>query len=73
MNAILPSTIATTFVREKYGEVEAHKWVDPQSIGSLMLWLCSDAGRDETCALIPFIARQSHPCYHWHGATDSVP
>ncbi len=32
VNAILPSTIATTFVREKYGEVEAHKWVDPRSI-----------------------------------------
>jgi NAD(P)-dependent dehydrogenase (short-subunit alcohol dehydrogenase family) len=31
VNAILPSTIATTFVRERYGEVEAHKWVDPRS------------------------------------------
>jgi len=70
VNAILPSTIGTDFVVDIYGAEESEKYVDPRSIGSLMLWLCSEAGRDVTGAMIPFIARQSHPCFHWHGVSD---
>jgi NAD(P)-dependent dehydrogenase (short-subunit alcohol dehydrogenase family) len=72
-NALHPTTINTAFVRSMYADVEEHrKWVDPRAIGSLMLWLCSDAGRDVTGAQIPLPARQSHPCYEWHGVTDRV-
>jgi NAD(P)-dependent dehydrogenase (short-subunit alcohol dehydrogenase family) len=70
VNALLPTTINTPAVRQGENDEEAHKWVDPRSLGSLLLWLASDAGRDITGALIPAIARQNHPCYEWHGVTD---
>jgi NAD(P)-dependent dehydrogenase (short-subunit alcohol dehydrogenase family) len=74
VNALHPTTINTPFVRAMYPdqEEEHRKWVDPRALGSLMLWLCSDAGRDVTGAQIPVPARQPHPCYEWHGVTDRV-
>lgn len=66
VNAILPTTIDTPAVRAMCGEADRPKWVNPNSLGSLMLWLCSDAGRDVTGALIPVIGRQPHPCHEWH-------
>lgn len=70
VNAVLPSTIDTPMVRQWVGEAEAPKWVAPRALGEMMLWLCSEAGQDVTGALIPFQARQPHPCRHWHGETD---
>lgn len=70
VNAVLPTTIDTPVVREWGGDAEASKWVQPHAIGELMLWLCSEAGRDVTGALIPLQGRQPHPCRHWHGETD---
>ena len=70
VNALLPTTIDTPQVRSWYGEAEAHKWVSPRSLGSLLLWLASEPGRDVTGAIIPVVGRQNHPCYEWHGATD---
>jgi NAD(P)-dependent dehydrogenase (short-subunit alcohol dehydrogenase family) len=57
VNALLPSTIDTISNRETMGESQAVKWVQPASVGSLLLWLCSDAGRDVTGALIPVYGR----------------
>lgn len=71
VNALLPTTIDTPLVRSYVGDAEAPKWVDPHSLASLMLWLCSDAGRDVTGALIPVMGRQPHPCYHFHGSSDA--
>ncbi len=70
VNAVLPSTIDTPVVRQWAGDAEAPNWVSPRALGELMLWLSSDAGHDVTGALIPFQARQPHPCRHWHGETD---
>jgi NAD(P)-dependent dehydrogenase (short-subunit alcohol dehydrogenase family) len=70
VNALLPTTIATPAVRKGARESEIRKWVDPCSLGSLLLWLASDAGRDVSGALIPVVGRQNHPCYEWHGVTD---
>jgi NAD(P)-dependent dehydrogenase (short-subunit alcohol dehydrogenase family) len=70
VNALLPTTIDTPQVRSWLGESDAHKWVSPRSLGSLLLWLASEPGRDVTGALIPVVGRQNHPCYQWHGATD---
>lgn len=70
VNALLPTTIDTPQVRSWYGEAEAHKWASPRSLGSLLLWLASEPGRDVTGAIIPVVGRQNHPCYEWHGATD---
>lgn len=57
VNAILPGTIDTVANRQSMGASNAAKWVQPESIGSLLLWLCSDAGRDVTGALIPMEGR----------------
>jgi NAD(P)-dependent dehydrogenase (short-subunit alcohol dehydrogenase family) len=67
VNALLPTTIDTPEVRKWCGDADAHKWVNPRSLGSLMLWLDSEAGRDVTGAIIPVAGRQKHPCYEWHG------
>jgi NAD(P)-dependent dehydrogenase (short-subunit alcohol dehydrogenase family) len=73
VNALHPTTINTSFVRSMYEDEREHrKWVDPRALGSLMLWLCSEAGRDVTGAQIPVPGRQAHPCYEWHGVTDRV-
>jgi len=66
VNALLPTTIDTPEVRKLCSETEAPKWVSPRSLGSLMLWLDSEAGRDVTGAIIPVAGRQKHPCYEWH-------
>ncbi|HEV2964701.1 MAG TPA: SDR family NAD(P)-dependent oxidoreductase [Candidatus Angelobacter sp.] len=68
VNALLPTTIDTPEVRKMCGDTDAHKWVNPRSLGSLMLWLDSEAGRDVTGAIIPVVGRQKHPCYEWHGS-----
>ncbi|MBM3797908.1 MAG: SDR family oxidoreductase [Acidobacteria bacterium] len=57
VNAILPVTIDTVANRQSMGASSAAKWVQPDSIGSLLLWLCFDAGRDITGALIPMEGR----------------
>jgi NAD(P)-dependent dehydrogenase (short-subunit alcohol dehydrogenase family) len=70
VNALLPTTIATPAVRKGARESEVRKWVDPRSLGSLLLWLASESGRDVSGALIPVVGRQNHPCYEWHGVSD---
>jgi NAD(P)-dependent dehydrogenase (short-subunit alcohol dehydrogenase family) len=70
VNALLPTTIDTPQVRAWCGDAEAYKWVNPRSLGSLMLWLDSEPGKDVTGAIIPVVGRQNHPCYEWHGESD---
>jgi NAD(P)-dependent dehydrogenase (short-subunit alcohol dehydrogenase family) len=57
VNAVLPNTIDTEANRKAMGAANAGKWVKPASIGSLLLWLCSDAGRDVNGAMIPLDGR----------------
>ncbi len=72
VNLLHPSTIDTPLVRAGYDPSEYPRWVDPRSIGSLLLWLCSPAGADVSGAAIPMPARQSHPTFHWPGITDTA-
>ena len=65
VNLLNPSTIDTPAVRAGLGAAQASLWVDPKSLGSLMLWLCSEAGRDVSGASIAMPARQPHPAYEW--------
>jgi NAD(P)-dependent dehydrogenase (short-subunit alcohol dehydrogenase family) len=65
VNLLNPSTIDTPAVRAGFGDKEAGRWVDPEGLGSLMLWLCSEAGRDVSGASIAIPARQRHPSYEW--------
>ena len=57
VNAVLPSTIDTEANRKAMGTAKVSRWVQPASIGSLLLWLCSDAGRDVNGAMIPMDGR----------------
>jgi NAD(P)-dependent dehydrogenase (short-subunit alcohol dehydrogenase family) len=67
VNLLHPSTIDTPFVRKLADDAEAARWADPKNLGSLMLWLCSPAGRDVSGASIAVPARQPHPNYDWPG------
>ncbi len=57
VNAVLPSTIATPAMRADATQAEAAKWVTPESIAELLIWLCGPAGRDVTGALLPMYGR----------------
>lgn len=57
VNAVLPSTISTPAMRAEATEEEAAKWVTPESIADLLVWLCGRAGRDVTGALLPVYGR----------------
>lgn len=52
-NVILPGTIDTPANREAMPDADFSKWVRPENIASLALWLSSDAGKDITGAAIP--------------------
>jgi NAD(P)-dependent dehydrogenase (short-subunit alcohol dehydrogenase family) len=70
LNGVLPTTIDTPAVRAMTGDIVADRAVSPESLASLILWLCSDAGADVTGALLPVTGQQPHPCYQWHEITD---
>lgn len=57
VNAVLPSTIATPAMIASAAPAEAAKWVQPESIAELLVWLCGPAGRDVTGALLPVYGR----------------
>ena len=56
-NVILPSTIDTPANRAATPKADFSKWVAPQSIGKLLLWLASDAAADTSGAVIPIYGR----------------
>ena len=56
-NVVLPSTIDTPANRAAMPTADFTKWVAPQSIGKLLLWLASDAAADTSGAVIPIYGR----------------
>lgn len=52
-NAILPGIIDTAANRAAIPKADFSKWVRPENIASLALWLASDAAKDITGAAIP--------------------
>lgn len=52
-NAILPGTIDTAANRQAMPNADRSKWVLPQNIASLIVWLASDAGREVNGASLP--------------------
>jgi NAD(P)-dependent dehydrogenase (short-subunit alcohol dehydrogenase family) len=56
-NVILPSIIDTPVNRAAMPTADFAKWVAPQSIGKLLLWLASDAAADTSGAVIPIYGR----------------
>jgi NAD(P)-dependent dehydrogenase (short-subunit alcohol dehydrogenase family) len=56
-NAILPSIIDTPVNRKAIIDADRTRWVKPESIASLAVWLCSDGAADVNGALIPVYGR----------------
>ena len=56
-NVVLPSVIDTAANRAAMPSANASKWVTPESIAGLLVWLASDAARDVNGAVIPIYGR----------------
>jgi NAD(P)-dependent dehydrogenase (short-subunit alcohol dehydrogenase family) len=56
-NAVLPSIIDTPANRSTMPKADFSKWVKPESIARLLVWLASDAASDVTGAAIPIYGR----------------
>jgi NAD(P)-dependent dehydrogenase (short-subunit alcohol dehydrogenase family) len=57
VNAVLPSTIDTPANRASMPKAEFDKWVTPQELSEVILFLASDAASGVTGALIPVAGR----------------
>jgi NAD(P)-dependent dehydrogenase (short-subunit alcohol dehydrogenase family) len=56
-NVVLPSVIDTSANRAAMPSADVSKWVTPDSIAGLLVWLASDAARDVNGAAIPIYGR----------------
>ena len=56
-NVILPGTIDTAANRAAMPNADVSKWVKPESIPSLIVWLATEAAGDVTGAVIPVYGR----------------
>ena len=56
-NAVLPSVIDTPINRAAMPKEDHTKWVKPESIARLLVWLASDEARDVNGAAIPIYGR----------------
>jgi len=52
-NVVLPGTIDTPANRKAMANADFSKWVRPEAIADLILWLAGDAGREVNGAAIP--------------------
>src|ERR1700741_2255681 len=52
-NVLLPGTMDTPPNRKAMPNADFSKWVRPQSVASLIVWLAGDAGKDVNGAVIP--------------------
>jgi len=52
-NVILPGTIDTLANREAMPGADISKWVQPENIAAVAIWLAGDAGKDVNGAAIP--------------------
>ena len=56
-NVILPGTIDTPANRKAMPGADTSHWIQPAAIGSLIVWLATDAAKDVTGAAIPVYGR----------------
>jgi NAD(P)-dependent dehydrogenase (short-subunit alcohol dehydrogenase family) len=56
-NAVLPSTMDTPLNRKAMPGADFTKWVTPESVAKLLVWLASDESADVSGAVIPIYGR----------------
>lgn len=56
-NVVLPSVIDTPANRAAMPAADASKWVTPEAIAGLLVWLASDAARDVNGSAVPIYGR----------------
>ena len=59
-NVILPGTIDTPANRKAMPGADTSHWIQPAAIGSLIVWLATDAAKDVTGAAIPVYGRDMY-------------
>jgi NAD(P)-dependent dehydrogenase (short-subunit alcohol dehydrogenase family) len=52
-NVILPGTMDTPANRKAMAGADFSKWVRPEAIASLIVWLCGEGGKEINGAAIP--------------------
>jgi NAD(P)-dependent dehydrogenase (short-subunit alcohol dehydrogenase family) len=57
-NTILPGTIDTPANRKAMPGADFSKWVRPEAIASLVVWLCGEGGKEINGAAIPVYGRE---------------
>jgi len=57
VNAVMPSVIDTPANRKAMAGADFSKWVAPESVAKLLVWLTSDAARDVSGSAIPVYGR----------------
>jgi NAD(P)-dependent dehydrogenase (short-subunit alcohol dehydrogenase family) len=57
VNAVLPSILDTPQNRKEMSEADPSKWVQPDDLAKIMLFLASDAARAITGALLPVMGQ----------------
>jgi len=57
VNAVMPSVIDTPANRKAMAGADFSKWVAPESVAKLLVWLTSEAARDVSGSAIPVYGR----------------
>jgi len=57
VNVILPGTMDTPANRKAMPDADFSRWVDPDTVASLILWLAGDSARDLNGAVIPIYGK----------------
>ena len=52
-NCVLPSVIDTAANRQAMGDADANRWVKPESLAEVIVFLASEAARDVRGAVVP--------------------
>jgi NAD(P)-dependent dehydrogenase (short-subunit alcohol dehydrogenase family) len=58
-NAILPGTMDTPANRKAIPNADVSKWVQPDSVAELVVWLAGGAGKDVTGSVIPVYGKDA--------------
>ena len=58
-NTILPGTMDTPANRKAIPNADVSKWVQPDSVAELVVWLAGEAGKDVNGSVIPVYGKDA--------------